>query len=122
MTNDQRPNLFLRASNSHLADFDSWNSNSDGNLLSFFSAYADAGIQLKIVADSGHMFERFWTITPQRRSPHGRGHFAVFDQVSFRRGEREFPVGDVDLTPAELHSIQTPLHRSDYVIPAIEAG
>ena len=44
---------------------------------------------------------------------------AILDHVSFRGGEYELPVGDVDLPAAEIHGVHAMLHRTNNVFGII---
>ena len=60
---------------------------------------------------------------PMRVAPFtGRADLAVLDLVGLGAGEHELAGGDVDLAAAEIHGIETVLHRLDDLLGRMRAG
>src|SRR2546425_7435943 len=76
-----------RTSHGEMADLDGGNAHAHRDALPVFAAGADAGIELQIVADGHDARQDCGPVADQGRALDGRGHLAVFNQVSFRSRE-----------------------------------
>ena len=94
----------------HFVDLHGRNADAHRHALSFFSAHADALVELQVVAHHADVFQSLRSVADQRRAAHRPRQLAVFDQITFRRGENEVAAGDVHLSSAESRAIQALLH------------
>src|SRR5512133_3254704 len=102
-------------------DLDGWNADTDGHGLAVFAAGAYAFVELQIVADHRYACEDVRAVADQRGAPDGSGDLAIFDHVGFGRPEDKLSVGDIDLSPAEVHSVHTALHGANNVFGIVLA-
>src|SRR5581483_11641709 len=90
--------------------------------LAFLAAHADTRIEAHVVADHGHVLERFRAAADQRGALDGVGDLAVLDHVGLAGGEHKLAVGDVDLATAEVDRIQPLLHAGDDLLRVLVAA
>src|SRR5215212_8490490 len=81
--------------------------------LAVLAAGADTGVQRQIVADHRNAVQVGRAVADQHRALERRAHLAVLDLVRLGALEHVLPGRDVDLTAAEIGSIDAVLDRGE---------
>src|ERR1043166_130048 len=108
----------LRGRSAGAADGESFDAHgrqadADRDALSVLAAHADARIELQVGTDERYAREGVRTVADERRALDRALDPAVLDPVGLGGGEHELATGDVDLASAEIHGVETALHRGN---------
>src|SRR5712692_3171448 len=102
-------------------DLDGRDANAYGHRLSIFAAGTDAFVELKVITHHGNAGQHVWSVANQGCALNRSRDLAVLNHVCLRGRESKFPIGNVDLAPAEVHSINSALDRANDVLRLILA-
>src|SRR5438876_7528915 len=108
--------LLCRSSHGHAIDLNRRNPYAYRYRLSVLAAGADAFVESQIVTDHRDASQHVGPIADQRSTFDRCRDLAISNQIGFRGREHQFPIGDIHLPTAEVHSIDAVLHRADDVL------
>src|SRR3989454_7556866 len=108
-----------RAADGQGVDADRRKPHTHRDRLAFLAAGAHALVQLEVATDADDARPRLGAVADQRRALDRRGHAPVLDEIGLARREDELPVGDVDLTAAEAHRVESTPDRLDDVLRVV---
>ena len=89
--------LARRAADGQAIDLDRRLTNANRHALTGFTAYADAGIEGKVVPDHGDLRQHRWSVADQCGILDWCADFSVLNAVRFGAVKDELAAGDVDL-------------------------